>query len=148
MTIEEYNRKLDVAAELIADAKTLFFCYSEAHKKKVNRLFLKGLLYYRKQLINWDYTSEAYIKKRKKRGLPTNRVDLRFNTNLQRDHATSLSRDGQNWVSGFKNQNPKKLQGLYDMFGDKVFWHTSEEIEEINKCVSWKIDNILSFKDD
>jgi hypothetical protein len=77
---------------------------------------------------------DNYKAFRSKQGRGSNKVDLNYSGVLFRDYASSLSPNGNGFVSGVKNNvNVGKLNGAIEKYGAGVFRLSTEELSTLTK---------------
>lgn len=137
MTVKEYQKKLDKRlSEISFTNQTLRECVNDTHADYVQRIFVNGRRSNLTQI--GQYKSEAYKKRRVKRGRQVATVNLVFEGRLFTNVSNSLRRvTDKIMVNGATTKfEADKIDWLTDRYGKDVWEISKIELRNLTKCLS------------
>jgi hypothetical protein len=140
---KDYIKEFEKRVKAVEDPAFMFDIVSSTHAKQVHRIHTEGKN--GNGVAIGSYENEPYKKKRRKKGLPTSTVILKFTNQLQSDFANGLLKTKTGFVTGVKNPtNSKKVEGMVDLYGDETYKLTKDEKKELNNRLRRKLIKALS----
>lgn len=142
MTTKDYIREFNKRIKIVEGRKWMLPIVSTSLSEQSRRLYQDGK---NGSNVGIGTYSEAYKKRRQKKGLPSSKVVLRFTNKLQSDFNNSIIKTKLGFATGVKaKDNGDKVGWLADLYGKVLWLLTKKEKAEYRKRVKSAVTKILS----